>query len=166
MASDKPSATNGAPLRAWQRMLSGRRLDLLNPSPLDVEIEDIGPRRARVARPWQRKKKIRTTMTCVAFFSEMIFCVSARIVAAVLACSDPKPLHLDRVRHAREERAVELVLEELQVCQVRQPGARPTSALSPRRAAQTSGGHSQRSGVGALVRDHDRVLVRPVPNKD
>ncbi len=29
------------PLRAWQRMLSGRRLDLLNPSPLDIEIEDI-----------------------------------------------------------------------------------------------------------------------------
>ncbi|WP_026261276.1 YfbR-like 5'-deoxynucleotidase [Kiloniella laminariae] len=27
--------------RAWQRMLSGRRLDLLDPSPLDVEIEDI-----------------------------------------------------------------------------------------------------------------------------
>ncbi len=29
------------PPRAWQRMLSGRRLDLLDPSPLDVEIEDI-----------------------------------------------------------------------------------------------------------------------------
>ncbi|MCB1366542.1 MAG: hypothetical protein KDK00_02155 [Rhodobacteraceae bacterium] len=28
-------------IRAWQRMLSGRRLDLLDPSPLDIEIEDI-----------------------------------------------------------------------------------------------------------------------------
>jgi uncharacterized protein len=27
--------------RAWQRMLSGRRLDLLDPAPLDIEIEDI-----------------------------------------------------------------------------------------------------------------------------
>ena len=27
--------------RAWQRMLSGRRLDLLDPTPLDIEIEDI-----------------------------------------------------------------------------------------------------------------------------
>tara|TARA_B100001996_G_scaffold102312_2_gene76804 strand:+ start:686 stop:1294 length:609 start_codon:yes stop_codon:yes gene_type:complete len=27
--------------RAWQKMLSGRRLDLINPSPLDIEIEDI-----------------------------------------------------------------------------------------------------------------------------
>jgi 5'-deoxynucleotidase YfbR-like HD superfamily hydrolase len=36
--------------RAWQRMLSGRRLDLLNPSPLDVEIEDIAYGLARVAR--------------------------------------------------------------------------------------------------------------------
>ena len=37
-------------LRAWQRMLSGRRLDLLNPSPLDIEIEDIAHGLARVAR--------------------------------------------------------------------------------------------------------------------
>jgi 5'-deoxynucleotidase YfbR-like HD superfamily hydrolase len=36
--------------RAWQRMLSGRRLDLLEPSPLDVEIEDIAHGLARVAR--------------------------------------------------------------------------------------------------------------------
>lgn len=36
--------------RAWQRMLSGRRLDLLNPSPLDVEFEDIAHGLARVAR--------------------------------------------------------------------------------------------------------------------
>jgi len=36
--------------RAWQRMLSGRRLDLLDPSPLDVEIEDIAYGLARVAR--------------------------------------------------------------------------------------------------------------------
>jgi 5'-deoxynucleotidase YfbR-like HD superfamily hydrolase len=36
--------------RAWQRMLSGRRLDLLNPSPLDVEIEDVAHGLARVAR--------------------------------------------------------------------------------------------------------------------
>ena len=36
--------------RAWQRMLSGRRLDLINPSPLDIEIEDIAHGLARVAR--------------------------------------------------------------------------------------------------------------------
>ncbi|WP_375619402.1 MULTISPECIES: YfbR-like 5'-deoxynucleotidase [unclassified Bartonella] len=36
--------------RAWQRMLSGRRLDLLNPSPFDVEIEDIAHGLSRVAR--------------------------------------------------------------------------------------------------------------------
>jgi uncharacterized protein len=52
-----PSAMNPArsrrpaePPRAWQRMLSGRRLDLLDPSPLDVEIEDIAHGLARVAR--------------------------------------------------------------------------------------------------------------------
>jgi 5'-deoxynucleotidase YfbR-like HD superfamily hydrolase len=36
--------------RAWQRMLSGRRLDLLDPSPLDIEIEDIAHGLARTAR--------------------------------------------------------------------------------------------------------------------
>jgi 5'-deoxynucleotidase YfbR-like HD superfamily hydrolase len=36
--------------RAWQRMLSGRRLDLLDPSPLDVEVADIAHGLARVAR--------------------------------------------------------------------------------------------------------------------
>ncbi len=39
-----------APTRAWQRMLSGRRLDLLNPAPADIEIEDIAHGLARVAR--------------------------------------------------------------------------------------------------------------------
>jgi 5'-deoxynucleotidase YfbR-like HD superfamily hydrolase len=37
-------------VRAWQRMLSGRRLDLLDPSPLDIEVEDIAHGLARVAR--------------------------------------------------------------------------------------------------------------------
>ena len=46
MAADRA----GAPPRAWQRMLSGRRLDLLDPSPLDVEISDIAHGLARVAR--------------------------------------------------------------------------------------------------------------------
>jgi len=36
--------------RAWQRMLSGRRLDLLNPAAQDIEIEDIAHGLARVAR--------------------------------------------------------------------------------------------------------------------
>jgi 5'-deoxynucleotidase YfbR-like HD superfamily hydrolase len=37
-------------MRAWQRMLSGRRLNLLDPSPMDIEIEDIAHGLARVAR--------------------------------------------------------------------------------------------------------------------
>jgi 5'-deoxynucleotidase YfbR-like HD superfamily hydrolase len=36
--------------RVWQRMLSGRRLDLMDPSPLDIEIADIAHGLARVAR--------------------------------------------------------------------------------------------------------------------
>jgi 5'-deoxynucleotidase YfbR-like HD superfamily hydrolase len=39
-----------ATARVWQRMLSGRRLDLLHPSPLDIEIADIAHGLARVAR--------------------------------------------------------------------------------------------------------------------
>ena len=56
--SKTPPATKpkrAAP-RAWQRMLSGRRLDLLDPSALDVEMEDIAHGLARVAR-WNGQTK-------------------------------------------------------------------------------------------------------------
>ena len=36
--------------RAWQRMLSGRKLDILSPSPFDIEIEDIALGLSRVMR--------------------------------------------------------------------------------------------------------------------
>jgi hypothetical protein len=52
--SKAPAA--GKSKRAWQRMLSGRRLDLLDPSPLDVELEDIAHGLARVAR-WNGQTK-------------------------------------------------------------------------------------------------------------
>lgn len=38
------------PPRAWQRMLSGRRLDVLDPTPMDIEIGDIAHGLAFVAR--------------------------------------------------------------------------------------------------------------------
>ena len=47
--SPKPLARK-APARVWQRMLSGRRLDLLDPSPVDIEVDDIAHGLARVAR--------------------------------------------------------------------------------------------------------------------
>jgi 5'-deoxynucleotidase YfbR-like HD superfamily hydrolase len=48
--AQKPKSVGVAPARAWQRMLSGRRLDLLDPSPLDIEMADIAHGLARVAR--------------------------------------------------------------------------------------------------------------------
>jgi 5'-deoxynucleotidase YfbR-like HD superfamily hydrolase len=53
--SPRPGKDPPAP-RAWQRMLSGRRLDLLDPSPLDIEIVDIAHGLARVAR-WNGQTK-------------------------------------------------------------------------------------------------------------
>jgi hypothetical protein len=47
MKTKRPAA---ADTRVWQRMLSGRRLDLIDPSPLDIEIADIAHGLARVAR--------------------------------------------------------------------------------------------------------------------
>ena len=55
-ATSAKRAPRAVPVRAWQRMLSGRRLDLLDPSPLDVEIEDIAHGLARVAR-WNGQTK-------------------------------------------------------------------------------------------------------------
>ncbi|MDG1416578.1 MAG: HD family hydrolase [Maricaulis sp.] len=50
------SARTKEPPRAWQRMISGRRLDLLDPSPFDIEISDIAHGLARVAR-WNGQTK-------------------------------------------------------------------------------------------------------------
>ena len=55
MTASKARPTQTPP-RAWQRMLSGRRLDLLDPSALDIEIEDIAHGLARVAR-WNGQTK-------------------------------------------------------------------------------------------------------------
>ncbi|MEM6534776.1 MAG: HD family hydrolase [Pseudomonadota bacterium] len=46
----KPAVKRRSQARVWQRMLSGRRLDLLDPSPMDIEVEDIAHGLARVAR--------------------------------------------------------------------------------------------------------------------
>ncbi len=48
--SASPRRSTATAPRVWQRMLSGRRLNLLDPSPLDIEIEDIAHGLARVAR--------------------------------------------------------------------------------------------------------------------
>lgn len=49
-------ASHSSQARAWQRMLSGRRLDILTPSPMDIEITDIAHGLARVAR-WNGQTK-------------------------------------------------------------------------------------------------------------
>ncbi|MEM5518470.1 HD family hydrolase [Henriciella sp. AS95] len=50
MSSRPVPVSRKAPARVWQRMLSGRRLDLLDPSPVDIEVDDIAHGLARVAR--------------------------------------------------------------------------------------------------------------------
>jgi uncharacterized protein len=66
--------------RAWQRMLSGRRLDLLDPSPLDIEIEDIAHGLARTAR-WNGQTK-----------GEYIYSVAQHtlLVEALLLAEEPQ----------------------------------------------------------------------------
>lgn len=64
--------------RAWQRMLSGRRLDLLDPSPLDIEIEDIAHGLARVAR-WNGQ----TSGPCI--FSVAQHCLLVEAIARAKA---------------------------------------------------------------------------------
>jgi 5'-deoxynucleotidase YfbR-like HD superfamily hydrolase len=73
--------SDGAPRRAWQRMLSGRRLDLIDPSPLDVEIGDIAHGLARVAR-WNGQTK-----------GPEIFSVAQHslLVEALFAAGEPAP---------------------------------------------------------------------------
>ncbi|MBS7702364.1 HD family hydrolase [Chelatococcus asaccharovorans] len=69
--------------RAWQRMLSGRRLDLLDPSPLDIEIEDIAHGLARVAR-WNGQTR-GPHIYSVAQHSLLVEAIAAHIVTAKTA---------------------------------------------------------------------------------
>src|SRR5947209_3300466 len=83
-----PPKTAPVSARAWQRMLSGRRLDLLDPSPLDIEIADIAHGLARVAR-WNGQTH-----------GSHIFSVAQHtlLVEAVLPAANPRVDH--RVRLA------------------------------------------------------------------
>jgi uncharacterized protein len=77
--------------RAWQRMLSGRRLDLLDPSPDDIEIADIAHGLARVAR-WNGQtvgehafSVAEHTLTVEAIFSDRApGCSDAEALASLL----------------------------------------------------------------------------------
>lgn len=69
--------------RAWQRMLSGRRLDLLDPTPVDVEIEDIAHGLAFVAR-WNGQTRGDYPYS-VAEHSLLVEMIYGRIVPKALA---------------------------------------------------------------------------------
>jgi len=60
--------------RAWQRMLSGRRLDLLDPSPMDIEIEDIAHGLSFVAR-WNGQTEVifLTPLQSIPYWSKKYF---------------------------------------------------------------------------------------------
>lgn len=92
MSSDSAST---AP-RAWQRMLSGRRLDLLDPSPLDIEIEDIAHGLARVAR-WNGQTQGDYT------FSVAEHSLLVETIAGELNCSLPQEFRLAALLHDAPE---------------------------------------------------------------
>jgi uncharacterized protein len=87
------------PPRAWQRMLSGRRLDLLNPSPLDIEIDDIAHGLARVAR-WNGQTKGEHA------FSVAQHCLLVEAIAVHLRPAMPKADRLRALLHDAPEYVV------------------------------------------------------------
>lgn len=82
--------------RAWQRMLSGRRLDLLDPSPLDVEIEDIAHGLSRVAR-WNGQTSGAWS------FSVAQHCLLVENLVGRLKTGAPRPLRLAALLHDAPE---------------------------------------------------------------
>ena len=97
----------GAPPRAWQRMLSGRRLDLLDPSPLDVEIEDIAHGLARVAR-WngQTLGDHAFSVAQHSLLVERIFCLQNAGASAARAARDAAARRA-RIRDRRHDLALQ-----------------------------------------------------------
>jgi 5'-deoxynucleotidase YfbR-like HD superfamily hydrolase len=95
MTARKLSAAETSP-RVWQRMLSGRRLDLLDPSPLDIEIVDIAHGLARVAR-WNGQTSgahifsvAQHTLLVEAVMREQTPCVDVRLRLAALLHDAPE----------------------------------------------------------------------------
>ncbi len=82
--------------RAWQRMLSGRRLDLLDPSPLDVEIEDIAHGLSRVAR-WNGQTSGAWS------FSVAQHCLLVEDLVGRFKAGAPRPLRLAALLHDAPE---------------------------------------------------------------
>jgi hypothetical protein len=91
-----PTTTPDPPPRAWQRMLSGRRLDLLDPSPLDIEIDDIAHGLARVAR-WNGQT------SGAHAFSVAQHCVLVETIASSLAAAWPPSWSLAALLHDAPE---------------------------------------------------------------
>ena len=95
MTAKQNSVPQGS-ARAWQRMLSGRRLDLLDPSPLDIEIADIAHGLARVAR-WNGQTNgahifsvAQHTLLVEAVMREQVPRVDVRVRLAVLLHDAPE----------------------------------------------------------------------------
>ncbi len=82
--------------RAWQRMLSGRRLDLLDPSALDVEIEDIAHGLSRVAR-WNGQTSGAWS------FSVAQHCLLVEDLVGRFKAGAPRPLRLAALLHDAPE---------------------------------------------------------------
>lgn len=74
--------------RAWQRMLSGRRLDLLDPDPADIEIEDIAHGLARVAR-WNGQTSGEHAFS-VAQHSMLVEQITGRLMATAAVPASPR----------------------------------------------------------------------------
>jgi hypothetical protein len=82
--------------RAWQRMLSGRRLDLLDPSALDIEIEDIAHGLSRVAR-WNGQTSGEWS------FSVAQHCLLVEDLVGRFKPGTPRPLRLAALLHDAPE---------------------------------------------------------------
>ena len=95
----KAQSEPAQPPRAWQRMLSGRRLDLLDPSPLDIEIGDIAHGLARLAR-WNGQTKGAHA------FSVAQHCVLVEAIAAALKPQLDEKFRLAALLHDAPEYVV------------------------------------------------------------
>lgn len=96
MTKARSQSPDIAMTRAWQRMLSGRRLDLLDPAPADIEIADIAHGLARVAR-WNGQT------TGDHAFSVAQHVVVVEDIACALNAGWPRPWRLAALLHDAPE---------------------------------------------------------------
>ncbi|MGL4487915.1 MAG: YfbR-like 5'-deoxynucleotidase [Rhizobiaceae bacterium] len=159
--------------RAWQRMLSGRRLDLIDPSPLDIEITDIAHGLARVAR-WNGQTSgahafsvAQHSLMVEAIFSQTESTTSSQDCLVALLHDAPEYVIGDMISPFKavmggEYKQVERRLQQAIHLRFGLPAATPATLIAKIKRADTIAAYFEATGLAGFGDEEaSRIFGRP-----